>query len=122
MSLHHSSKKMPLLNNSILLASDVGVNENAVVCRTERRPCCKTGINTKFGEWYYPNNSMVPRMSERWLFYRDRADNGTINLNRVSENEVTGKFCCQAPDKYCDGLNHTLCVELGNITNSQIIN
>jgi hypothetical protein len=105
---------MQLLNNSILLASRVGINETAVVCKTGRRPCCKTGP-AKYGEWYY-NNSMVPRMSVGWLFYRDRTDNGTINLNRVNEsNEVTGKFCCQAPDKYCDGLNHILCVELGKI-------
>ena len=66
---------------------------------------------------------MVPRMSERWLFYRSRADNGTINLNRVNETkEVTGKFCCHAPDQYCDDLNHTLCVELGNVNNNQMIN
>ena len=111
--LYHSG--MQISNNSILLASMVGINETAVVCRTERRPCCKTG-SAKDGEWYYPNNSMVPRMKEYWLFYRDRTDNGTINLNRVSEtNEVTGKFCCHAPDQHCDGLNHILCVELGNI-------
>ena len=119
MSLHHSSKETPLLNNSVLLASSISVQENAVVCKTERRPCCKTA---KFGEWYYPNNSMVPRMSEGWLFYRDHTDNGIINLNRVSESEITGKFCCQVPDKNCDDLNHTLCVELGNVNNSQILN
>jgi hypothetical protein len=112
---------MQLLNNSILLASRVGINEAAVVCTTERRPCCKT-LPAKYGEWYYPNNFMVPRMGDGWLFYRDRTDNGTITLNRVNgNNEVTGKFCCHAPDKYCDGLNHILCVELGNANNNQIL-
>lgn len=62
-------------------------------------------------------------MDKGWLFYRDRTDDGTINLHRVSENnEFTGMFCCHAPDKHCDGLNHILCVEFGNVNNSQMIN
>ena len=111
---------MQLSNNSFLLASMVGVNEAAVVCITERRPCCKKRP-AQYGEWYYPNNSMVPPMGRRWLFYRSRADNGTITLHRVNDNEVTGKFCCHVPDQHCDGLNHTLCVELGNVHDSQMI-
>ena len=105
--LYHSG--MQISNNSILLASVVGINEAAVDCRTKRRPCCRTG-SARYGEWYYPNDSKVPVRGEGWLFYRSRTDNGTINLHRVNEdNEVTGKFCCYAPDKHCDGLNHTVC-------------
>ena len=117
-SLHHN--EMRLMNNSVLLASSVRVNEAAIVCRTARRPCCKT--TKKYGEWYYPDNtSVVPNMDTGWSFYRDRRDNGTVNLHRVHENNITGKFCCQVPDKNCNGLNHTLCIELGNFYNRLII-
>ena len=117
--LYHSG--MQISNNSILLASRVGINEAAVICKTERRPCCKN-MSARYGEWYYPNNSIVPIVGDRWQFYRGRTDDGTITLHRASENDVTGKFCCQAPDQHCDGLNHTLCIELGNVNNSLKIN
>ena len=105
-----------LSNNSVILISDVAENEHAIKCVTEKRPCCMT---EKLGEWYYPNGTMVPkRVDFWWMFYRTRDNNGVVNLNRASENNATGTYCCEVPDKNCDGLNHKLCVELGrfNIT------
>ena len=100
-----------LSNNSIVQISNVGTDELAIRCVTERIPCCKA---RKSGEWYYPNGTVVPkRVDYNWIFYRNRNDNGSVNLNRMSDSYATGTYCCQVPDKNCDGLNHTLCVELG---------
>ena len=73
-------------------------------------------MTQKIGEWYYPNNTMVPkRVAYEWIFYRDRDNDGSVNLNRMSNSDATGTYCCQVPDKNCDGLYHTLCIDLGKV-------
>lgn len=93
-------------NNSIIDIREI----DQIVCNTEKRPCCKGSVS---GEWYYPNNSIVPIMGKGWNFYRSRDDEGNIILHLSAENDATGRYCCQAPDQHCDGLNHTLCFNLG---------
>ena len=124
---HHTNSGVNLLwrgiqypNNSILYIEEIGEGEYALVCQTDRRPCC--GIRPyRFGEWYYPNGSRVPIEGAGATFYRNRStrDDGQVLLNR--QNHVTdyssGLFCCVLPD--ASNVNHTLCIGLlpiGNIT------
>ena len=55
---------------------------------------------------------MVPiKGSEPRSFYRDRGDDGTVNLNRVGNvTSPTGRFYCKIPDK--NNVNQTLCVSI----------
>ena len=99
-----------LENNSIIQISRVGKDDESITCNTEKESCCK---DSRSGEWYYPNKTIVPNMGFRYIFYRDRDNEGNIKLHRAHKSSITGKYCCQVPDKNCDGLNHTLCVELG---------
>ena len=102
-------------NNSVLPLNDIGKlsTGSAILCTTNRSPCCSSSdSNMRFGEWYYPNGSMVPNSGQD--FYRGRGSNKTIHLNRKNNAQSSGgSFCCELPDD--SDVNHTLCVTLGKV-------
>ena len=62
----------------------------------------------------FPNATSVgPIGSNPAHFYRNRGDNGEVNLYRVSSDVIspTGRFCCQVPDD--TNIDHTVCVNVG---------
>ena len=89
-----------LPNNSAVFISDIRP-ANSLQCVTDRMPCCSTPPN-KAGEWYFPDDGgMVPALeSDALTFYTSRGDDGTVNLNRVSNDVMmpTGQFCCVVLD------------------------
>ena len=100
-------------DNSLLSLNNIGEfsTGSAILCITNRSPCCSTPPN-RFGEWYYPNGSMVPNSGDGHDFYRSRTDNQTIHLNRRDNAQSpTGSFCCELPDN--SDVTHALCVTLG---------
>ena len=90
-------------NNSHILITEVGQTDisaspptnNGLQCITDRIPCCTT---SRFGAWHFPNNGgIVPSQNSRaTTFYRNKGNDGTVNLNRVSDDitSPTGQFCC----------------------------
>ena len=107
-------------NNSLIPITEIGetnpdihLNEG-LQCITDRMSCCKTG---KAGEWYFPDGTGVPVLgtvadgNRATTFYRNRGDNGTVNLNRVNTNVMSpaGLFCCQVHNT----LNQTACINIG---------
>ena len=46
-------------------------------------------------------------------FYRNRGDNGTVNLNRVDTGVMSpiGLFCCEVPDG--NNVTQRLCADIG---------
>ena len=95
-------------NNSILNIEAIGEGEHALVCQTDRRPCCRF---YRVGEWYYPNGSAVPIQNAGAPFYRNR-DEGIVRLNRRNHSATysIGSFCCVLPD--ASERSHTLCIGL----------
>ena len=99
--LVHNS--MALANNSAVFISDVGSTvNNRLQCTTDRMPCCSSNL---VGEWFFPGDGgMVPALGSgpnmATTFYRSRGDDGTVNLNRVSDDVMmpTGQYCCVVPD------------------------
>ena len=90
-----------LANNSAVFISDIGdASNNRLQCITDRMPCCAKP--NRVGEWYFPGNGgMVPPIgSSPTTFYRNRGENGTVNLNRVSNDVMmpTGQYCCVVSD------------------------
>ena len=102
-------------NNSILNIKAIGEGNHSLICRTNRRLCCRTPPY-RFGEWYYPNGSIVSIEGIGETFYRNRNDNGEVRLNRRAGDNYTtyptaiGLFCCVLPD--ASDINHTLCIGL----------
>ena len=63
-------------------------------------PCCGTPLHIT-GEWYFSDSGRVPILDAgATSFYRNRGDNGEVNLNRLNSNIMmpTGRFCCKVPD------------------------
>ena len=86
-------------NNSIVNITDVGEGDHfALLCLTDKRPCCGMPPN-RFGDWYYPNGSIVPQSGDRSSFYRNRGDDGQVRLHRRSNAmTTTGIYSCEVPD------------------------
>ena len=92
-------------NNSVILITEIeetnATSNNGLQCITDRRPCCAAHSN-RHGEWFFPNGSMVPGTFQGGVttFFRNRGDNGTVNLNRLNSSIMmpTGRFCCVVPD------------------------
>ena len=102
-------------NNSDIIITEIGQtypSNEGLQCVTDRMPCCREDILA--GSWYYPNDGGIV-LARVWgtAFYRSRGNDGTVNLNRVSNDVVmpTGRFCCVVPDTTSQ--NVTLCVNLG---------
>ena len=101
-------------NNSVLSIEYIGEGEHALVCQTDRRPCCRT--YRRVGQWYYPNGTIVPIEGAGYTFYRDRSDKGEVRLHQRAGDDyttyltATGLFCCVLPD--ASSIYHTLCIGL----------
>ena len=113
-------------NNSVISITEIGQTDtsvspppnsnNGLQCITDRMPCCQSQPN-RAGDWLFPEGGMVPQIGEgdnmATTFYRNRGDDGTVNLNRVNNDVMmpTGRFCCVVPD--ATGADHTLCASIG---------
>lgn len=98
-------------NNSFFFISEIGrSNSNsAIQCMTNKEICCR---KDKTGEWYFPDRSLVPKEYLASVFYRNRDDNGAVNLNRFDNIMTpTGRYCCQVPD--ANNIHQTLYVNIG---------
>ena len=112
-----SLKGVIYTNNSVISITEIEQTNtsanNGLQCITDRKPCCQTPPN-RFGEWFFPDNGgMVPISGGGTTFYRNRGDDGTVNLNRVNNDVMmpTGRFCCVVPD--ATDATQTLCVNIG---------
>ena len=108
---------MNYTNNSVVPITEIeqtnATSNNELQCITDRRPCCATPPN-RHGEWFFPDNGgVVPNQGGATTFYRNRGDDGTVNLNRLNSDVMmpTGRFCCVVPD--ATGVDQTLCVNIG---------
>ena len=108
-------------NNSVILITDIGetntTSNNGLQCITDRRPCC-AAMATMAGEWMFPDDGgMVPILDSAETFYRNRGDDGTVNLNRLNNDVMmpTGRFCCVVPD--ATSTDVTICANIGMLVN-----
>ena len=89
----------------------------SLICKTNETNCCKS-LNNRFGEWYSPNGTIVPKNESDYRFYRTRSDDSEVFLHQRSSNHasssIVGVYCCEVPDtdENCD-VTQRLCVNLG---------
>ena len=99
-------------SNSLFFINEIGKSNSnsALQCVTDKRECCRW---SRLGEWYFPDGSRVPIENDATVFYRNRANNGIVNLNRFSDDIMspTGQYCCQVPDNTT--VNQKLCAYIG---------
>ena len=95
--VHFVLRGQPLANNSVIAFSDVGELANALLCRTNLTNCCGT-LPNRFGQFYYPNGTLVPIQKEGAGFYRNRGDQEIRLHRRSGVVSPTGKYHCEIPD------------------------
>ena len=82
-------------NNSVITLEDIGEGDDALLCITDQRNCCRnadTGV--VFGNWFFPNGARVP--SETVNIYRTRGQ-GVVRLHR-RRGGAEGLYRCEIPD------------------------
>lgn len=101
-----------------MLISDIGesVNNEALQCVTDAIQCC---ARARVGEWYFPSGARVPIRMQALTFYRNRGDDGTVNLNRLGNTDrettsPTGLYCCSIPS--ASGIDQLVCIYVGELT------
>ena len=100
-------------NNTAIAITEVGVDDNAVLCRTNLTNCCgNNGSETRQGHWRYPNGTLVNYSDSGDDIYRDRR-NVVVRLNRRnSATTPTGQYCCEVPTMTNPSSNATICITL----------
>ena len=79
----------------------------ALLCVTDNTACCgraqvpNMGV---LGDWYYPNDTVVPNQGDGWDFYRLR-DQSVVYMNRRRGGE-DGIYHCEIPD--ATGVDQTI--------------
>ena len=107
-------------NNTVVVISNIGDEAsggNPLICTTRLTTCCGS-VNQRFGDWYYPNETMVPRDDFDYSFYRSRRDSvtssnvlgGALLHRRFDAIGPTGIFHCVIPG--IDEINQMLYVGL----------
>ena len=100
-------------NNSFFFISEIGRldSNSALQCVSGKEFCCRY-LDDRIGEWYFPHGEQVPIEYHATTFYRNRANNGTVNLNRF-DNVVSpiGQYCCHVPN--ATDILQTLCANTG---------
>ena len=106
-------------NNSAIQITEIGETNpdtslnNGLQCITDRMPCCST-LPNRHGGWLFPDGTTIPGPAQNpTTFYRNRGDDGTVNLNRLNINVMmpTGLFYCEVPD--ATGVTQRICADIG---------
>ena len=103
--------------NSVIPITEIGetnaTSNTGLQCITDRMSCCASPI--KQGNWLFPDGvTTVPGPQQSpTTFYRNRGNDGTINLNRVNTNIMMpiGQFCCRVLN--AADTEQTVCVDIG---------
>ena len=84
-------------NNSAIPLTEVGEDNNALLCKTDKEDCCGT-VPNQLGTFYYPSSVQVPTARQQQGFYRNRGDQ-VVRLNRREGiMSPTGTYQCEVPN------------------------
>ena len=101
------------LNNSAILVENIGEEKNALHCLTANPTCCGNPPH-RSGEFYFPNDTLVPISGSGQNFYRNRGDR-FIRLNRRNDaNSPTGRYRCELPDT--NEVMRSIFIDIGKVT------
>ena len=89
---------MVIPNNTVIRIDEIGEDNAALICQTDLRPCCSSPPN-RYGQWYYPDGTLVANFAAGQNFYRGRGDDGVVRLNRRNNAQSPpGIYTCEVPD------------------------
>ena len=83
-------------NNSLVTLEDIGEDDDALLCLTDRTACCRPPASNTTGNWHFPNGTRVPSSGAQSDFHRTRGQM-VVRLNR-RKGGATGIYSCEIPD------------------------
>lgn len=94
---------MNIRNNSLVRLDDIGRGSNALLCVTDKIPCCDEAD----GNWHLPDGTPLPSDTNLQNLYVSREDNQTVRLNNnmTDVNASFGIYSCMILDRL-DNVNH----------------
>ena len=98
-------------NNSVVTLEDIGEGDDALLCITDQRNCCRYPHTGEMGplvsgNWFFPDGTRVPSSNSQWDIYRNRGQS-VVRLHRRRGGEE-GIYHCEIPDS----LNVTKTIKL----------
>ena len=94
-------KQASIANNSFVDVDNIGVDDDALLCRTDRTDCCGSTMMNQIrtGEWHFPCNQesgvgTLGNPPRNDAFYRDRGPS-VVRLNRRGSPSERGCFGCE---------------------------
>ncbi len=90
-------------NNSIVDLSEIGLDDNSLVCYTDLITCCRgedSPIGGALGDWRLPINSAAisKGISNANMFSRNRNKQALLLHRGINVSEPSGIFICDIPD------------------------
>ena len=84
-------------NNSIVMMENIGEDDDALLCVTNRTETNSSIVNgSVFGDWFFPNGSRVPSSGRQWDIYSNRGQM-VVRMHRRRGGEE-GIYRCEIPD------------------------
>jgi hypothetical protein len=93
-----SGQTVTYAENAEISIRDVGDSDSggSLLCKTDRTDCCGIGPGeTRRGEWFYPDGTMVGTSGTGDDFYRDRGASVVRLHRRNNAAQPTGRYCCE---------------------------
>ena len=87
-------------NHGFVLLDNIGESRESLLCLTDLPACCRrdyTGGRGHLGDWFFPNETMVPNMGDQWDFFRTRGQ--MVVLMHRRRSGVTGIYHCGVPNE-----------------------
>ena len=89
-----------IANKSYVNIGDIGEDDKALLCHTDKSGCCRNDPN-RLGEWHFPNGTLVDnKVTSGGEFYRNRGTQVVLLHHREGSFAGTsrGRFQCEIPD------------------------
>ena len=108
-----SLKGVPIANNGYVDVDNIGENDAALLCHTNKIECCD--FPNRIGEWYFPCNKTMKvgtlgDPARNNTFYRNRGPS-IVRLNCRGNPSQRGCFRCEVPD--ANNVNQIIFVNIG---------
>ena len=103
-------------NNSLVSLEDIGVGDEALLCKTDLTVCCNHG-GAALGNWFYPNGTRIPSEPKAVDFYRVRGTMVVLMHRRGGGED--GIYRCEIHDSI--GVLQTIYIGVYNTSTGENI-
>ena len=105
-------------NNTVLLLDSIGEEEEeALICRTDLTPCCRSPGR---GNWFFPSGISVSGNRDNNISRTRSATSEVLLHRRNNALSPLGRYCCEVPTASSSGSDVTFCVLLSKFLSRRL--